>query len=336
MKGLQQTYYTLVMNSRTRDSSAPIKVVRGLYRNPKRHERRLYLEMLNITLRKKAGQFSKLVRHSALTPRTGRSRVPVLARPGQTGITFIGHSSFFLQIGGQNLIVDPNFAQWLFVLKRLRRPGLRVRDLPRIDVVLVSHAHFDHLHRPSLRAIARHSRRLGQSPILVVPSHVRDLVSDLGFRHIIELEWWQEHHHRGLIITHTPSKHWGARIIRDMHRGFGGYVIAHGKNSVYHAGDTAYFNGFHEIGQRLRPEIALLPIGAYHPASFRNVHTSPEDAVRAFRDLGARWMIPMHYGTFRLSHEPVGEPVERLESEAVREGIPDRVLVLQEGITRLF
>jgi len=292
--------------------------------------------MLNITLRKKAGQFSKLVRHSALTPRTGRPRVPVLARSGQTGITFIGHSSFFLQTGGQNLVIDPNFARWLFVLKRLRRPGLRVRDLPRIDIVLVSHAHFDHLHRPSLRAIARHSRRLGQAPILVVPSHVRDLVSDLGFRQIIDLEWWQEYHHRGLTITHTPSKHWGARIIHDMHRGFGGYVIAHGKHSIYHAGDTAYFDGFAEIGERLRPEIALLPIGAYHPASFRNVHTSPEDAVRAFRDLGARWMIPMHYGTFRLSHEPVHEPVERLESDAFREGIADRVLVLQEGITRLF
>ena len=208
--------------------------------------------------------------------------------------------------------------------------------MPRIDVVLVSHAHFDHLHRPSLRAIARHSRRLGQAPILVVPSHVRDLVSDLGFRQIIELEWWQAHHHRGLTITHTPSKHWGARIIRDMHRGFGGYVIAHGKKSIYHAGDTAYFEGFSEIGERLGPEIALLPIGAYQPASFRNVHTSPEDAVRAFLDLGARWMIPMHYGTFRLSHEPIEEPVQRLESEAFREGIGNRVLVLQEGITRLF
>ena len=91
------------------------------------------------------------------------------------------------------------------------------------------------------------------------------------------------------------------------------------------------FDGFAEIGQRLHPDIALLPIGAYHPASFRNVHTSPEDAVRAFLDLGARWMIPMHYGTFRLSHEPVHEPVERLESDAFREGIADRVLVLAGG-----
>lgn len=292
--------------------------------------------MLNITIRKKARQFSKLVRHSALTPRTGKPRIPVFARPGQLGITFIGHSGFFIQMGGQNVVIDPNFARWLFVLKRLRHPGLRIRDLPRIDVVLVSHAHFDHLHRPSLRAIARHSRRLGQAPILVVPKHVRDLVSDLGFRQVIELDLWQQYHHRGLTVTHTPSRHWGARIMRDMHRGFGGYVLAHGKHSIYHAGDTAYFDGFHEIGHRLRPEIALLPIGAYNPASFRNVHTSPEDAVQAFLDLGSRWMIPMHYGTFRLSHEPVHEPLERLEKDAERRGVSERVIVLSEGITRLF
>jgi L-ascorbate metabolism protein UlaG (beta-lactamase superfamily) len=293
--------------------------------------------MLNITLRKKAKQFSKLVRHSAMTRRTGKTSRPVLAKAGQMGVTFIGHSSFFLQIGGQNLVIDPNFAKWIFVLKRLRRPGVRIRELPAIDVVLVSHAHFDHLHRPSLRAIARHTRRItGQAPIIIVPEHVSDLVSDLGFRQVIELKTWEEVRLHGLTVTHTPARHWGARIMRDMHRGFGGFVIKAGKHSVYHSGDTAYFRGFSEIGRRLQPELALLPIGAYDPPSFRNVHTNPEDAVQAFFDLGARWMIPMHYGTFRLSHEPVNEPVEFLEREAERRAIMDRVLILKEGITRLF
>src|SRR6516165_5507494 len=114
--------------------------------------------MLGITIRRKAKQFATLARHSALTPRTGMVRKPILARRGELGVTFIGHSSFFLQIGGKNILVDPNFARWIFVLKRLRWPGLRLRDLPPIDAVLVSHAHFDHLHRPSLRAIARLSR----------------------------------------------------------------------------------------------------------------------------------------------------------------------------------
>src|SRR5512143_1446379 len=131
--------------------------------------------MLNITIRRKARQFGKLVKHSALTPRTGESRKPVLAQKNELGITFIGHSSFFLQLAGKNIVVDPNFARWLFVLKRLRMPGLRIVDLPPIDAVLVTHAHFDHLHRPSLRAIARASaRKSGKRPVLVVPKNVRD------------------------------------------------------------------------------------------------------------------------------------------------------------------
>jgi len=293
--------------------------------------------MLNITIRKKARQFSKLVRHSAMTPRTGEASRPVLARTGQMGVTFIGHSSFFIQIGGLNLVVDPNFAKWIFVLKRLRRPGVRIREFPPIDAVLVSHAHFDHLHRPSLRAIARHSRRIsGKAPVIIVPEHVADLVSDLGFRRIVEMRWWENFGLDGVNITHVPANHWGARVIRDMHRGFGGFVIKSDQHSLYHAGDTAYFHGFSEIGARLQPELALLPIGAYNPPSFRNVHTNPEDAVQAFLDLKSRWMVPMHYGTFRLSHEPVKEPVEFLEREADRRGVRDRVLILKEGVTRIF
>jgi len=261
----------------------------------------------------------------------------VLASDGQLGVTFIGHSSFFLQMAEQRVLVDPNFARWLFVLKRLRRPGLQIRDLPPIDVVLVTHAHFDHLHRPSLRAIARATRRRrGSAPVIVVPSHVRDLVADLGFSKIVELDWWQDYRHHGLTVSSVPSRHWGARIIKDAHRGYGGYVLEAKHHSVYHAGDTAYFSGFREIGRKFDPELALLPIGAYNPPAFRNVHASPEDAVRAFLDLKSRWMVPMHYGTFRLSHEPIDEPLRLLEKEAQAAGVLDRVLVLEEGVTRFF
>src|SRR5271166_6058723 len=134
------------------------------------------------TIRRKARQFGTLVRHSAMTPRTGVTRKPVLAARDELALTFIGHSSFFLQIGGKNIVIDPNFARWIFVLKRLRRPGLRTRDLPPIDAVLVTHAHFDHLHRPSLRAIARYTRwHSGKGPAIVVPHHLRDLVGGLGY-----------------------------------------------------------------------------------------------------------------------------------------------------------
>src|SRR6202041_2192184 len=187
---------------------------------------------------------------------------------------------------------------------------------PPMDVVLVTHAPFDHLHRQSLRTIARQTRReTGSAPTLIVPHHVFDLVSDLGFKKIIEMEWWNKHREGALEITHVPSRHWGARVLKDSHRGYGGYVLRAGKHSVYHAGDTAYFNGFSEIGRRLSPELALLPIGAYNPPQFRNVHTSPADAMQAFLDLKSRWMVPMHYGTFRLSHEPIAD--RRLQSAAI-------------------
>jgi len=288
-------------------------------------------------LRNRARQFGRLVRHSVVTPRTGQTYKPKLVAKSELGVTFIGHSSFFLQMGGQNVVIDPNFARWLFVLKRLRQPGVQLRDLPPIDLVLVTHAHFDHLHRPSLRAIAQQTRRRnGDAPAIVVPHHVFDLVSDLGFSEIVELDWWNSFRHRELTITHVPSRHWGARIIKDSHRGYGGYVVRGGKHSVYHAGDTAYFSGFREIGERLTPELALLPIGAYEPETFRNVHTNPADATRAFLDLKSRWMVPMHYGTFRLSHEPIDEPLQLLEYEAKAAGIEDRVVVLEEGITRVF
>lgn len=288
-------------------------------------------------MRKRAAGFGRLVRHSAITPRTGQTYKPRLVTNGELGLTFIGHSTFFVQMGKQNIIVDPNFARWLFVLKRLRQPGVQLKDLPPIDLVLVTHAHFDHLHRPSLRALVQQTRYLtGTAPAIVVPRHVLDLVSDLGFREIIELDWWNSLRYDGLTVTHVPSRHWGARVIKDSHRGYGGYVLRDSKHSLYHAGDTAYFAGFREIGARLAPELALLPIGAYSPDTYRNVHASPADATRAFLDLNARWMVPMHYGSFRLSHEPIEEPLQLLEHEARAAGIRDRVVILEEGITRLF
>lgn len=291
----------------------------------------------NPALRRRARQFGRLIRHSAVTPRTGEMHRPVLVSNGAMGVTFIGHASFFVQIGGQNVLIDPNFARWLFVLKRLRQPGIRIQDLPAIDLVLVTHAHFDHLHRRSLRAIVQQTRRKrGIPPTIIVPHHVFDLVSDLGFGEVIEVDWWNSVRHAAVTVTHVPSRHWGARIIKDSHRGYGGYVLRAGKHSVYHAGDTAYFAGFREIGRRLAPELALLPIGAYNPPQFRNVHANPADATRAFLDLNARWMVPMHYGTFRLSHEPIEEPLQLLEKEAEEAGVKDRVLVLEEGVTQLF
>ena len=275
-----------------------------------------------------------LVGESAFRPMTGESMTPVLVSPWDLGVTFIGHSSFMVQIAGRKLLIDPVFAERLIALRRLRRPGVKIKDLPAIDLVLLSHAHMDHLNRPSLRRIVAHNNMVaGRAPIAVVPWGVEDLVSDLGFARVVTLEWWQTKSIGGLEITMTPCKHWGARFFKDTHRGFGGYVIHGGGHALYHSGDTAYFDGFAKLGSRLKPEVALLPIGAYRPDSYRGVHTCPEEALQAFLDLGARRMIPMHYGTFRLSQEPMEEPLERLMAAARQAGVAGSVCVLPEGET---
>jgi len=286
---------------------------------------------------RKLAYLGELVGQSATAPLAGSSRLPTLAKPDELGVTFIGHSSFLIQIGGQTVLVDPVFARWLVVLRRLRRPGVPIGGLPPIDAVLLSHAHMDHLNRPSLRKVAEHTRRLtGKAPVAIVPWGVENLLHDLGFSRIITLEWWQSTRLGGVNVTLTPAKHWGARLFNDTYRGFGGYVLRSGDHSIYHSGDTAYFGGFAEIGRRLSPEVALLPIGAYTPDNFRSVHTSPEDALQGFLDLRARIMVPMHFGTFRLSAEPVTEPLPRLLAAARKVGVEDCICALGEGDTRIF
>jgi L-ascorbate metabolism protein UlaG (beta-lactamase superfamily) len=150
------------------------------------------------------------------------------------------------------------------------------------------------------------------------------------------LDWWESFSHNGWQVTFTPSKHWGARTLRDHHRGYGGFVLENQGRRIYHAGDSAYFHGFQQIGRRLPPEIALLPIGAYHPQSFRRVHMGPDQAIKAFKALRARCLVPMHYGSFRLSFEDMDEPPRWLTELAAEEGISNQVKILQEGVPVVF
>jgi L-ascorbate metabolism protein UlaG (beta-lactamase superfamily) len=286
---------------------------------------------------KKLQQMAGIVRESYAQPMTGEPRALEVVDRDEIGVTFIGHSSFLLQVDGKKILVDPVFATRLILMRRQRRAGLVLKQLPAIDLVLITHAHMDHMNLPSLRRIVRASKRLrGAAPEIIVPKGVEDLITGMGFARVHTMEWWQELTVQELKVTMTPCKHWGARMFRDTHRGYGGYCIkgqAEDAPTIYHSGDTAYFDGFKEIGLRLHPDVALMPIGAYYPDSHRTVHTSPEEAVRGFIETGAKWMIPMHFGTFRLGREPMNEPVERLQLDALRLGIPERVRVLQEGET---
>ncbi len=248
---------------------------------------------------------------------------------GQVGVTWIGHASFLLQTQGLNILIDPNWAKWLKVIKRMKHPGIKLHDLPEIDLVLVTHAHFDHLDRKTLRHVAE------DQPI-VVPFEVGNLVHDLGFRSVHELHYWESFEYGPVKITLTPCHHWGARFLHDSHRGFGGFIIEAGGRTIFHCGDTAYFDGFKEIGERFAIDVALMPIGAYDPPSGREVHMNPEEAMQAFLDLKAERMVPMHYGTFRLSYEPMDEPPERLRKHAKKHGLGERVSFLTEGQAAVF
>src|SRR2546428_2174454 len=275
--------------------------------------------------------FREMVWKALLTPRIGQHKRPELPKltHGQVALTWIGHASFLVQFTNLNVLIDPNFANWLFLLKRIKRSGLRIEHLPPIDLVLLTHAHFDHFHKPTLR-------RLPHPKIAVMPWGVGDLAHDLGFARVVELEWWESFSHHNWTVTLTPCKHWGARTLRDHHRGYGGFVLEHQGRRIYHAGDSAYFDGFKDICKTCSPEIALLTISAYHPESFRSVHMGPDEAIRVFKDLRAHWLVPMHYGSFRLSFEEIDEPPRWLRMLAEQEGLTQRLKVLEEGVPQVF
>lgn len=257
----------------------------------------------------------------------GTIYAPVLEPPaqGRVRITWIGHASFLVQFADHGVMIDPNWAKWHGIVKRQIEPGLKLNEVPELDLVMVSHAHFDHLHKPSLKVLQANKG-------IIVPRGSASLVKKLGFPSVHEVRVWDHLEFGNISVVHTPSHHWGARFLHDTHRDYGGYLVDAGGITVFHCGDSAYFPGFREIGKRLRVDVALMPIGAYDAPSGRDVHMNPEEAVRAFMEMEGKVLIPMHYGTFPLGNEPLQEPVERLLVEADRQGISDKVLIPEAGV----
>ncbi len=263
------------------------------------------------------GRYLRRARKAAVAP------LPAVA-PGQVGISFAGHSSVLIRYADLRIVCDPMLGRWVKGVKRAVEPGLSPADLHDVDLILISHAHIDHLHRPTLRKLPR-------SATIVVPPRTAHQVSDLGFARVVELEVGQTIQDRGVDIITTPVRHGDEHDLRAL-----SYVIRGQGPSVFFCGDSGYFSGFAQIGDRLRPDIALLPIGGYIPLSFRNRHMSPLDALYALEDLGARVMIPIHYGAFALSYEHLEEPQRWLDALVRERHLQPFVITLAPGESRLF
>jgi L-ascorbate metabolism protein UlaG (beta-lactamase superfamily) len=248
---------------------------------------------------------------SGPVPTSGSFRPPIRANDGalvrapEASLTWVGHASFLVRLGGKLVALDPIWSSRIAgTLPRLAPPGVKLEDAGPIDIVCVSHNHMDHMDLPTLR-------RIGPEALFVLPLGCGRFVK---MPKMVELDWWQSHQEGDLTITLVPSRHWSMRMPWTRNDSlWGGFVLAGPEGRAYHSGDTAMFDGFAEIG-RLGPiDWAMLPIGSYAPRWFMQPqHLDPDEAGQAFLDLGAKLLVAMHWGTFQLTDEPMGEPPERL------------------------
>lgn len=275
---------------------------------------------------------------------------PEVLQPGRDGgratATWVGHSTVLLQLGALNVLTDPVFSrraspvQWLGP-RRIMDPGIRLDALPPLDVLLISHSHYDHLDRPAVRRIAR----AHPGATWVVPLRLGSTLRRWGARDVVELDWWQEASIGDLEVTATPARHFSARGFRDRNRTLWcGYALELRGFRALFAGDTAYHPEFGEVGSRLGPfDFVMIPIGAYDPRWFMKiVHVDPEEAVQIYQDVvephpkvKPPLMLGIHWGTFRLTFEPMDEPPRRAAARWRELGLDeDRLWVARFGETR--
>ena len=229
-------------------------------------------------------------------------------------VTWLGHASLLLQAREATVLIDPMAslrASPLQLLgpKRFVPFPTDLAALPRPNVVLLTHDHYDHLDAASIRVVARAFR-----PLFLVPLGVGPLARRFGAEHVVELDWYQYVEHDGVRYSAVPARHFSGRSLFNRNGTlWAGWYLETPTVKLYHAADSGYGTHFAEIGERLgRPDVAVVPIGAYEPRWFMGeVHVTPEEAWQAMRDVGARHVIPAHWGTFDLADEPLHEPIER-------------------------
>jgi L-ascorbate metabolism protein UlaG (beta-lactamase superfamily) len=251
-------------------------------------------------------------------------------------LTWIGHASFACRLGGKLIVTDPIWRERLGGRRRLAEPGVALSDLPEVDIVTVSHSHYDHLDVPTLQKIAAQRE---DGPLFIVPRDVGEILIDAGIKRVVELDWWQTHVEESVKITLVPAQHWSMRVPWDRNkRLWGGFVYESPDGTAYHSGDTALsekvFRAIHERFAAI--DWAMLPIGAYEPRWFmQSQHMNPDDAGQAFELLGARVFCAMHWGTFKLTDEPISEPPEKIRAYWDAHGLAaERLWVFDIGETR--
>jgi L-ascorbate metabolism protein UlaG (beta-lactamase superfamily) len=261
--------------------------------------------------------------------------------PEELHVTFINHASFLLRIDGVNILTDPIWSyraspyQWIGP-KRMRPPGIEFDDLPPIDLVLISHNHYDHLDIHTVKKLAeKHDSQF------IVPLGVEQYLNNHGVENTIHVDWWEElSFDTNLSLTTVPARHFSGRGLFDRNQTLWcGYVLHTSVGNVYFAGDTGYGNFLKDIGNKFGPlHTAFIPIGAYRPRWFmKSIHLSPEDAVIAHRDLQSKQSIAMHFGTFPMADDGMTEAVEELEQAQAKHGISaEEFSVLPEGKTKVI
>lgn len=274
------------------------------------------------------------------------------ARP--PAITWIGHASMLVQASGLTVLTDPIFSEraspvQLVGPKRAQPPGLALADLPLIDVVLISHNHYDHLDKASVLAIAERSAAAGKPTLFLVPLGLKQWFSDIRISNVIELDWWDQHNVRGVQFNFTPTQHWSARGLSDRSQTlWGGFAVFAPDLHWYFAGDTGYSKDFADVQARFSSrqrqtqdpvfDLALLPIGAYKPRWFMaEQHIDPLEAVQIHLDLKAKRSVGIHWGVFELTDESLDQPPQDLaDATKLHQLRADEFTVMAIGETRLL